>query len=752
MILLAVLLALIIGSYHPEDSSLNAASTETIHNLLGTTGSYLADFLWQAWGISSFLFSIVLTAWGWRIGKERGLDLPWGRALAAFLSVLAAGIAIAALAPEASLWTTRFWGGALGKLIAGGLLSLLPKTGGGIIVAVTMGLLSLGTLYMACALTFGEWQDFVSLLHKIVRDSTALLAQKVAALWSHLRHHDQEWPDDDEEQDVEEDVAEEEEDEVEEEKNLIRPTQRTVKKPLINRPKPTGRQARLPLRAEGAYDLPPLDLLQWPETSRKSALDLSEEALEKNASLLESVLADFGVYGKITKVSPGPVVTLYELEPSPGTRSSRVISLADDIARNMSAVSVRVAVVQGRNVIGIELPNKKREMVFLRDLLSSEAYTDHKGAIPLVLGKDIAGMPIITDMIRMPHLLIAGTTGAGKSVAINTMILSLLYRLPPEKCRFIMIDPKMLELSIYEGIPHLLAPVVTEPKKAIMALKWTVREMEERYRAMSKLGVRSIDGYNIRLREAAKNKESLTRTVQTGFDRETGKPIYEEQPLDLTPLPFIVVIVDEMADLMLVAGKEIEAAVQRLAQMARAAGIHIMMATQRPSVDVITGTIKANFPTRISFQVTSKIDSRTILGEQGAEQLLGQGDMLYRADGGRITRVHGPFVSDKEVEEVVSFLKAQGEPDYLDEVTEDESESEAGDTGSSNDSGDEMYDKAVDAVLRARKASISYVQRQLSIGYNRAATLIERMEEDGIISEAGHAGKREIYGRQPDEE
>ncbi len=757
MILLAVVLALIIISYHPEDISLNVASTESLHNLFGTTGSYLADFLWQAWGLSSLLFSVVLAAWGWRIGQGRGLDLPWGRALAAFLSVLAAGIAIAALTPEASLEATRFWGGSLGNLIAKGLLSLLPKTGGGIIVAITMGLLSLGTLYMACALTFGEWQDFVSLLHKTVRDVTALMAQKTTTLWNRLRHRDEEWPDEDEEQESEEEEEEaEDEEEAEEEggdaKSFIRPTKRAVKKPLINRPKPTGRQARLPLRAEGAHALPPLELLQWPDLSRKSAPDLSEEALEKNASLLESVLADFGVYGKITKVSPGPVVTLYELEPSPGTRSSRVISLADDIARNMSAVSVRVAVVQGRNVIGIELPNKKREMVFLRDLLSSEAYTDHKGAIPLVLGKDIAGMPIITDMIRMPHLLIAGTTGAGKSVAINTMILSLLYRLPPEKCRFIMIDPKMLELSIYEGIPHLLAPVVTEPKKAIMALKWTVREMEERYRAMSKLGVRNIDGYNIRLREAAKNKESLTRTVQTGFDRETGKPIYEEQPLDLTPLPFIVVIVDEMADLMLVAGKEIEAAVQRLAQMARAAGIHIMMATQRPSVDVITGTIKANFPTRISFQVTSKIDSRTILGEQGAEQLLGQGDMLFRADGGRITRVHGPFVSDKEVEDVVSFLKAQGEPDYLDEVTEEESDSDAGGAGAANDSGDEMYDKAVDVVLRARKASISYVQRQLSIGYNRAATLIERMEEDGIISEANHAGKREIYGRQPDEE
>jgi S-DNA-T family DNA segregation ATPase FtsK/SpoIIIE len=427
----------------------------------------------------------------------------------------------------------------------------------------------------------------------------------------------------------------------------------------------------------------------------------------------------------------------------------------------MSATSVRVAVVPGRNVIGIELPNTRRETVYLRELLSSDAYNDSKAALPLVLGKDIAGQPVIADMARMPHLLIAGTTGSGKSVAINTMILSLLYHMPPQKCRFIMVDPKMLELSVYEGIPHLLAPVVTEPKKAIMALRWTVREMEDRYRAMSKLGVRNIEGYNMRLREAAKNGESLTRTVQTGFDRETGKPIYEEQPLDLTELPFIVVIVDEMADLMIVAGKEIESAVQRLAQMARAAGIHIIMATQRPSVDVITGTIKANFPTRISFQVTSKIDSRTILGEQGAEQLLGQGDMLHMMGGGRIARVHGPFVRDDEVEAIVKFLKAQGEPEYLDEVTEDDGTAgEQGGFGGMGDdglggnmnSGDDLYDKAVDIVLRERKASTSFVQRQLQIGYNKAANLIERMEREGLIGPASATGKREIFSRKMEED
>ncbi|MGH6661592.1 MAG: DNA translocase FtsK, partial [Rhodospirillales bacterium] len=418
------------------------------------------------------------------------------------------------------------------------------------------------------------------------------------------------------------------------------------------------RQGKLDLGSKKDYQAPPLDILdKVSETDRGAALN--KDSLQQNAKFLGSVLEDFGVRGEIVKVRPGPVITLYELEPAPGTKTSRVIGLADDIARSMSAVSVRIAVVPGRSVIGIELPNITREMVNLRELLASEAFEKALAKLPLALGKDIGGAPVIVDLARMPHLLIAGTTGSGKSVAMNTMILSLLYRMPPEECKFIMIDPKMLELSVYEGIPHLLTPVVTESSKAIVALKWTVREMEERYRAMSQLGVRNIRGYNVRLAEARKKGETLMRRVQTGFD-EDGKPIMEDQPLDLDPLPFIVVVVDEMADLMMVAGKDLEASVQRLAQMARAAGIHLIMATQRPSVDVITGTIKANFPTRISFQVTSKIDSRTILGEQGAEQLLGQGDMLYMVGGGRISRVHGPFVSDEEVERVVKFMKRQG--------------------------------------------------------------------------------------------
>ena len=491
------------------------------------------------------------------------------------------------------------------------------------------------------------------------------------------------------------------------------------------------------------YQLPPMDLLSMPVVDQKASQ--SNDYLEDSAQQLSGVLDDYGVRGDITKVCPGPVVTLYELTPAPGVKSSRVTGLSDDIARSMCALSARVSTIPGQNAMGIELPNKVRQTVFLRELLSERRFENTSSKLALALGKDIGGRSVITDLARMPHLLVAGTTGSGKSVAINTMILSLLYRLPPEKCRFLMIDPKMLELSIYNDIPHLLAPVVTDPKKAIVALKWAVREMEDRYRSMSRVGVRNIEGYNARLAEAQKRGEELTRQVHTGFDLETGKPIYETQPLDMTELPYIVVIVDEMADLMMVAGKEIEAAVQRLAQMARAAGIHLIMATQRPSVDVITGTIKANFPTRISFQVTSKFDSRTILGEQGAEQLLGRGDMLYMEAGGKTQRVHGPFVSDEDVERVVSALKEQGVPDYLEAVTDESADTPLGSFGGEEASeGDALYHQAVAIVQREGKASTSFVQRHLQIGYNRAARVIEQMEAEGIISAANHVGKREV--------
>ena len=537
-------------------------------------------------------------------------------------------------------------------------------------------------------------------------------------------------------------------------KIIITEPRKVVQQPLRKPVQPSARakaEAQPALRFEDShpgFELPPLNLLETPiEIQRQH---LSDDALEENARMLENVLDDYGVKGEIVAVRPGPVVTMYELEPAPGLKASRVIGLADDIARSMAALSARVSTVPGRSVIGIELPNENREKVVLREILASRDFGDSRMRLPLALGKDIGGEAVVANLAKMPHLLIAGTTGSGKSVAINTMILSLLYKLSPEECRLIMIDPKMLELSVYDGIPHLLSPVVTDPKKAVVALKWTVGEMEERYRKMSKMGVRNIEGYNGRVREALAKDEMFSRTVQTGFDDDTGEPIFETEEIMPEALPYIVVIVDEMADLMMVAGKEIEACIQRLAQMARASGIHLIMATQRPSVDVITGTIKANFPTRISFQVTSKIDSRTILGEMGAEQLLGMGDMLYMAGGAKITRCHGPFVSDEEVEEVVNHLKGFGAPAYVSDVVKGPSEDKESSIdqvlglGGNTDGEDALYDTAVAIVIKDRKCSTSYIQRKLAIGYNKAARLVEQMEDQGLVSPANHVGKREI--------
>jgi S-DNA-T family DNA segregation ATPase FtsK/SpoIIIE len=534
----------------------------------------------------------------------------------------------------------------------------------------------------------------------------------------------------------------------------VTPDARHVVQPAAARPTVPSRQALAEAQPrlrfddrQPAYEVPPLSLLASPSTVQR--FSPSVEALEENARMLESVLDDYGVKGEITSVRPGPVVTMYELEPAPGLKASRVIGLADDIARSMSALSARVSTVPGRTVIGIELPNAQREKVVLREILSARDFGDSTMRLPLALGKDIGGGAVVANLAKMPHLLIAGTTGSGKSVAINTMILSLLYKLTPEECRLIMIDPKMLELSVYDGIPHLLSPVVTDPKKAVVALKWVVGEMEERYRKMSRMGVRNIEGYNGRVREALSKGEMFKRTIQTGFDDDTGDPVFETEEFQPVTIPYIVVVVDEMADLMMVAGKEIEACIQRLAQMARASGIHLIMATQRPSVDVITGTIKANFPTRISFQVTSKIDSRTILGEQGAEQLLGMGDMLYMAGGAKITRIHGPFVSDEEVEEIVTHLKSFGPPVYMSGVVEGVEDDKAEDIdlvlglgGEASD--DALYDQAVAVVAKDRKCSTSYIQRKLGIGYNKAAKLVEQMEELGVVSTANHVGKREV--------
>ncbi len=773
LIVLACLVAAALLTYDPADPSFSRATEMHARNVLGFAGAAGADMILQTLGLAGALIPVTFAAWGWRLLRARGLKLWWLR-----VAILPATILLAAMA--LSTWSAPAgWprpldanlGGIVGRMFLATMLNLGADFGRGAdMLAMAAAGAALVAFVFGLAITWGEYRAAAWaggwLANTLARAAAGAWAG-VGALVAKLRLGDPAAARAREKRELKRnrhepsfDGAEDPEPEIDETPDRPRPTPAELVErsaaPEKARPeaKKKPKQANLDLAVQGEYQAPSIELLAKPKVVKAATVD--ETALAQNARLLEGVLDDYGVKGQIVKVRPGPVVTLYELEPAPGTKAARVVGLSDDIARSMSAIAVRVAVVPGRNVIGIELPNAERETVFLRDLLE-QTIEDKQAGLSLVLGRDIGGGPIIVDLARMPHLLIAGTTGSGKSVAINTMILSLLYRLTPTECRFIMIDPKMIELSVYDGIPHLLSPVVTDPKKAVVALKWAVREMENRYRAMSKLGVRNIAGYNQRLAEAKKSGELLTRKVQTGFD-EAGKPIFEDQPLDMTPLPFIVVVVDEMADLMLVAGKEVEWAVQRLAQMARAAGIHILMATQRPSVDVITGTIKANFPTRISFQVTSKIDSRTILGEQGAEQLLGQGDMLYMAGGGRITRVHGPFVSDREVEHVVKHLKAQGAPAYVEEVTEDDEalaamglgEGGEGGGGSGEGSGDQLYDQAVALVARERKCSTSFIQRHLQIGYNRAARIVEKMEAEGVVGAANHVGKREVLAPKGD--
>jgi DNA segregation ATPase FtsK/SpoIIIE, S-DNA-T family len=772
-LLLTALLALaMLVSYHPGDPSLDTAVDSAARNYLGRDGAVLADLLRQGLGLAAYLIPLVLFGWSLRLLLNRPLKRIFLKLSLVPPALMLAAVALSILDRGTPSHAANC-GGALGFALRGLLMAVgldaaaLPMA---MIAAAGVGLL----LLLILDLSWRDWRDLGAgagsgagrlavlsargtvitagfggrLLRRWWQSRSGGPARAPAAAGPQLRSVVTPLPERREPR-LDRAAAPEAAGADREGARLVRLVTPQTKSTGLGKRGEEERQPRLDLVPDEAPVLPPLDLLNRAPAAKIAAID--EEALEKNARMLETVLEDYGVRGQIVQVRPGPVVTLYELEPAPGIKASRIIGLADDIARSMSAISVRVAVVPGRSVIGIELPNRKAETVYLRELLDSPVYEKHAGRLSLILGKDISGEPVLADLAKMPHLLIAGTTGSGKSVGINTMILSILYRMPPDRCKFIMVDPKMLELSVYDGIPHLLAPVVTEPKKAVLALKWVVREMENRYRKMSKLGVRNIDGFNARLAEAAAKGESLIRNVQTGFDDETGQPIFEPQPFDPSELPLIIVVVDEMADLMLVAGKDIEAAIQRLAQMARAAGIHIIMATQRPSVDVITGTIKANFPTRISFQVTSKIDSRTILGEGGAEQLLGRGDMLYMAGGGRVTRVHGPFVSDEEVERVVSFLKARGEPDYIDEITEDDDapfDTLAG--ADDGGSGDALYRQAVAVVCRERKASTSFVQRHLQIGYNRAARLIERMEAEGVISAANHVGKREVLARGGD--
>jgi S-DNA-T family DNA segregation ATPase FtsK/SpoIIIE len=771
---LAMIFALALATWSVQDPSLSHATDAPVHNLLGRPGAIASDLLMQLLGLGSLALLLPIAVWGYRLLGHRPLSREKLRVVLWLIGAILCA-AFASSFPRSPHWPLP---SGLGGVIGDALLRLpsallhvpLPRPYQ-FAETIVFGFAALTAFAIAAGIIWRDVDEedieedeqqedeeqaegdrdrafislgllvhaLLSLRSRIARlfrgrapspaasaGDLAMARRRIEPQFDKSAGRDAE-AEDDEEQGDEEDQA----------------PAPSARKPRPAPPKPLR-------RGSDGYALPSINLLAAARAGERTTM--SADLIRENGATLESVLGDFGVRGEIINARPGPVVTLYELEPAPGIKSSRVISLADDIARSMSALSARVAVVSGRNAIGIELPNPTREKVYLRELLASRDYQNTEARLPLCLGKSIGGEAVLVDLARMPHLLIAGTTGSGKSVAINTMILSLVYRLHPDQCRLIMVDPKMLELSVYDGIPHLLTPVVTDPKKAVVALKWAVREMEQRYKKMSKLGVRNIDGYNARVAEANKKGEKLNRTVHTGYDKETGEAIYENEELDLEPLPYIVVIVDEMADLMMVAGKDIEGAVQRLAQMARAAGLHVILATQRPSVDVITGTIKANFPTRISFQVTSKIDSRTILGEQGAEQLLGQGDMLYMAGGGRISRVHGPFVSDEEVEKVVRHLKAQGVPQYLEAVTAEEPQD--GDEGAvfdgtamgmaSEAEGADLYAQAVQIVVRDRKASTSYIQRRLQIGYNRAASLMERMEQEGVVGQANHAGKREI--------
>ncbi len=758
---LGIAFAISIADYNSLDPSINSSGDGPVKNIMGVYGAAISDLALQYFGLPSILLSLIALTWGVKLLRHQPLHHVGWRLLALLLSIIMTSYSLNYLA------TPKFWplhlhsglGGTFGYLaynLTSNITAInnIPQH----FLGIGSSIIAIISFLSALALNWSDWRKLPNIVRFIINIFKHIFSWTIRKPLMLARGKNigfmptskktiktRQEPQPIRAPRVKGSAAQKEPEIVSTSKiTRVAPRSKTLKP---SQQALTDRQARLELLAPGeGYELPSLDLLTETSQTTNASSQISEEALEQNARVLESVLEDFGVYGEIVHVRPGPVVTLYELEPAPGTKTSRVIGLADDIARSMSAVSVRIAVVPGRNVIGIELPNASREHVGLRELLASSSFEKKSGDLTLALGKNIGGEPVMVDLARMPHLLIAGTTGSGKSVGINAMIASLLYRVQPEECRFIMIDPKMLELSVYDGIPHLLAPVVTEPKKAVVALKWVTREMENRYRSMSKLGVRNIAGYNQRIEQARKKGEILSRKVQTGFDVESGKPVFEEQPFDMVPLPFIVVVVDEMADLMLVAGKEVEAAVQRLAQMARAAGIHLILATQRPSVDVITGTIKANLPTRISFQVTTKIDSRTILGDQGAEQLLGHGDMLYMAGGGKITRVHGPFVSDVEVESLVSFIKSQGEPDYLDDVTEDVDVANGipGFDSTESNSNDKLYDQAVALVAREQKASTSFVQRHLQIGYNRAARIIEQMEKQGVVSTANHVGRREV--------
>ncbi len=736
--LIALTIALIVAcaSYNPYDSGYNISNSREITNWLGAFGAYQASWILGWFGLALPIFLVAPIVWGYEVIRYKVFMHLWGRVIAFVLGFTFFSICLNLCCGRMGSFDV---GGDIGIFFSRNILTLMNKMvafsyNKYLLIAITF-VLSFISFNYACGITFASWNKVIKAILGTVMAVVLFFGKQIAKVWKALGSSKKN-------------------------KKTQRP-QRPKKEPKITEPKikkeskaatETIKIAK-PVRriADDGYELPDIELLSVGKD--KSTQHMSQKELDRTAAKLEEVLQEFGVIGKIVQIRPGPVVTLYELEPAPGTKMARVIGLSDDIARSMSAVSVRIAVVPGSNTIGIEMPNSSREIVYLRDLLESEEFRTSKANLTISLGKDIGGKNTYADLAKMPHLLVAGTTGSGKSVGVNSMIISLLYKMRPEECKLIMIDPKMLEFTMYNGIPHLLTPVITDPAKAVIGLKWAVKEMEDRYRAMAQLNVRNITGYNQRLEELRESGEKVVRKVQTGFEPDTGRPIYEEQELDLTPMPYIVIVVDEMADLMLVAGKDVEAAIQRLAQMARAAGIHLIMSTQRPSVDVITGTIKANFPTRISYQVTSKIDSRTILGEQGAEQLLGMGDMLYMPAGQRPRRVHAPFVKDSEVEKIVEFLKTQRQPEYVEAVTEGElSDGKSSGGGAVFDntsmgggsSDDDLYNQAVEIVRTDKKASISYIQRRLRIGYNRAASIIERMEDEGVVSKTDHVGRREV--------
>ncbi len=720
--------------YNQQDSGYNSANSREISNLLGAFGAYNASWILGWFGLALPIFLIAPIVWGYEIIRYRVFMHSWGRIIASGLGVFSFSIFLNLCFNRVGVFDV---GGDIGVFFSRNFLTFMNRMMSFAYHKYLLILLSFMIAFMsfnyACGITLNAWFGLFNKIISLIVGLFKVLLLKIVGFWKFLGNA----------------------------KNVKKTqrSQRHKKEPRLTEQKveretkvnETIKIAKPVKKIDDGYELPGIDILSV--VKDKNTQQISQKELDKTASKLEDVLQEFGVIGKIVQIRPGPVVTLYELEPAPGTKMARVIGLSDDIARSMSAVSVRIAVVPGSNTIGIEMPNPTREIVYLRELLDSEEFRTSKANLTISLGKDIGGKNTYADLAKMPHLLVAGTTGSGKSVGVNSMIISLLYKMRPEECKLIMIDPKMLEFSMYNGIPHLLTPVITDPAKAVIGLKWAVKEMEDRYRAMAQLNVKNITGYNQKLEELRTNGKKVSRRVQTGFEPETGRPIFEEQELDLTPMPYIVIVVDEMADLMLVAGKDVEAAIQRLAQMARAAGIHLIMSTQRPSVDVITGTIKANFPTRISYQVTSKIDSRTILGEQGAEQLLGMGDMLYMPAGQRPRRVHAPFIKESEIEKIVEFLKNQRQPEYVETVTEGEltdSKTSGGsavfdNTSMGGGSGDEdLYAQAVEIVRTDKKASISYIQRRLRIGYNRAASIIERMEDEGIVSKTDHVGRREV--------